>query len=74
MEINRQLIVMEVMMNCSKCIFGKEIDEETTKCCNLHSDEYGQKLFTKYDGCADGKASTFGISEVEKRSLYNMLN
>ena len=59
-------------MKCKKCIFGEELDNELTKCHNLSSDEYSQKLFTKYDGCDEGKSSTVGITEVERRSLYNM--
>lgn len=59
-------------MKCANCIFAKEIDSETIKCCNLHSDEFGMKMFEKYDGCSNGKASTFALNEAEKRSLFNM--
>lgn len=61
-------------MKCKNCIFGKDVDSDTTKCYNLRSDEYGQLLFTQCDGCNVGKSSTIGITEVERRSLYNMQN
>ena len=56
-------------MKCSKCIFAKDLDLETCKCINPNSDWEGSILFTKYDGCKEGKASTVGIDFLQRVAL-----
>ncbi len=56
-------------MKCSKCIFAKDLDLESCKCINPHSDWEGSVLFTKYDGCNQGKASTVGIDLFQRKAL-----
>ena len=61
-------------MKCDKCIFAKELNSEMVRCCNMNADDYGMKLFTKYDGCHEGKASTVGLSKQEIAMLTHMNN
>ena len=56
-------------MKCSKCIFAKDLELESCKCINPHSDWENSILFTKYDGCKDGKASTVGIDFYQMVAL-----
>lgn len=64
----------EVNMKCKDCIFSKHKDLESCECFNPHSDEFGQILFEKYDGCIDGKKSTFGIDAIQRVMLMSMNN
>jgi hypothetical protein len=59
-------------MKCDKCIFAQEINSEMIRCYNMSSDDYLRKLFAKYDGCQDGKASTVGLSKQEIAMLQHM--
>ena len=59
-------------MKCNKCIFAKDIDSDFVKCCNISADDYDRRLFTKWDGCKDGKASTVGLRDAERFSLIQM--
>jgi hypothetical protein len=60
-------------MKCSECIFAKDIDNEIIECRNLSADDNGYRLFKKWDGCNDGKASTAALNAQEIFSLkYNM--
>lgn len=62
------------MAKCKDCIFAKHKDLESCECFNPHSDEFGQILFEKYDGCIDGKKSTFGIDAIQRVMLMSMNN
>lgn len=59
-------------MKCEKCIFAKDVDAETVKCCNPYSDKHGYNQFLKYDGCKDGKASTVGIDKLQRIAIMRM--
>ncbi len=56
-------------MKCNKCLFSKEINSQSCKCMNINSDWNGSRLFLKWDGCMDGKSSTFGMSRQELMML-----
>ena len=57
------------MVKCKNCIFC--IDE---KCNNPESDEYGMKVFGKYDMCREGRKSTVGISALQRFELARLAN
>jgi len=52
-------------VKCRNCLFAKEIDSNICKCLNSMSGWCGMRLFLKYDGCNDGKQSTFGMTKNE---------
>ncbi len=59
-------------MKCNKCIFAKNIDADTIKCCNMSADDYTMRLFAKWDGCKDGRANTVGLIAIEWFSLMQI--
>lgn len=60
-------------MKCINCLFSVELeDENLIECRNLWSDDFGMKLFKKYDGCSIGKSSTVGMNTTELFSLKFM--